>query len=331
MRLLALLISAITLGLTSFASFAADNKTVVMLLWRGVTDAEQGYMDYLKDKMDIEFVLLDANRDKNQLENFVDDIDQYNADLVYTFGTTVTLSLVGTYDQPTLFTQQSNVPAVFSIVTDPVGSKLIATANSDQRRFTGVSHIVPHDAQFKAISQLQNVDTIGILYNPLENNSVLTAQKMRALAKDYNKEIYLYPLGIKNNQPNIDSMGSIVNRMTNDGIDLAYLPPDSYIISNGGQIVETLHSNDIATFSATESPIRKSEALFGIVSRYYNVGQFAAYKSEQILSESIDVTDIPIESMTQYSYIVNINAAKKLNYYPPVSILKISELVGNEQ
>ncbi|MHB9117358.1 MAG: hypothetical protein ACYC2R_03670 [Burkholderiales bacterium] len=41
------------------------------------------------------------------------------------------------------------------------------------------------------------------------------------------------------------------------------------------------------TFSATEAPVRHSGALMGLVSSYYNVGQFAAYKAEQILVNKI--------------------------------------------
>ncbi|MDN3683339.1 hypothetical protein QW180_00700 [Vibrio sinaloensis] len=34
---------------------ASDSKQVVMLLWRGVTDAEQGFMDYLSAKANVNF------------------------------------------------------------------------------------------------------------------------------------------------------------------------------------------------------------------------------------------------------------------------------------
>ena len=134
-----------------------------------------------------------------------------------------------------------------------------------------------------------------------------------------------------NDKPDTGSIDKVIAMMQEDGVQLAYLPPDSYIISKGQDIVDNLHTHGIATFSATESPIRNNDALFGIVSRYYNAGQFAGYKAEQILTGQFPVSEIPIESLTQYSYIVNIGAARALDYYPPVSILKISELIGGTE
>ncbi|OIQ26216.1 ABC transporter substrate binding protein [uncultured Vibrio sp.] len=324
-KIFTLFLSMIILLPSGFA-FSAEKNHVVMLLWRGVTDAEKGFMEYLSNRTEVMFTILDAERDKDQLAKHINSLDSMDIDLVYTFGTTVTRTLLGTVDEPSKF-RFSNVPVVFSIVSDPVGSKIISN-QSENRNFTGVSHIVPHEVQLKSISKLSDINSIGILYNPLENNSVVTAQKISALSESFNKKIVLYPFTIKQGRPDISSINDIVLKMNDDGIDLAYLPPDSFIISSAEEIVDTMHNQGIATFSSTETPIRNGQALIGIVSRYYNVGQFAAYKAEQVLNSNINISNIPIESLSQYSYIVNIDAAKHLNYYPPVSVLKISELIG---
>ncbi|MCG9682418.1 ABC transporter substrate-binding protein [Vibrio sp. Isolate23] len=320
--------------LLPFAVPAADSgseKHVVMVLWRGITDAERGFMDYLSEKMNIRYTVLDAKRDKATLSQHLESIDNLNPDLIYTFGTTITLNLLGTEHNPSLFREESDTPVVFSIVTDPVGSKIVSSLEEDGRNFTGVSHIVPHNVQFNAISQLNGIETIGIIFNPLENNAVVTARSIQTLSAKFKKDVYLYPLRTINDKPDSSSVGKVVDLMLEDGVQLAYLPPDSYIISQGKDIVDSLHRQGIATFSATESPIRKHDALFGIVSRYYNVGQFAGHKAEQILSGRYEPSDVPIEPLTQYSYIVNVGAARALDYYPPVSILKISELIGGNE
>ncbi|CAM3629556.1 ABC transporter substrate-binding protein [Vibrio aquimaris] len=307
------------------------DKHIVMVLWRGITEAERGFMDYLSGKISAHYTILDAKRDKELLANHLKSVDRLKPDLIYTFGTTITLGLLGTESYPSSFRKESDTPVVFSIVTDPVGSKIVSSLQAKHRNFTGVSHIVPHNVQLKAISQLEGLDTIGIIFNPLENNSVVTARNIQALSSDFKKDVFLYPLRTINDKPDTGSIGKVVAMMQEDGVQLAYLPPDSYIISKGQNIVDNLHTHGIATFSATESPIRNNDALFGIVSRYYNAGQFAGYKAEQILTGQFPVSEIPIESLTQYSYIVNIGAARALDYYPPVSILKISELIGGTE
>ncbi|NRB66747.1 MAG: ABC transporter substrate-binding protein [Vibrio sp.] len=313
------------------AEDAEDKKHVVMILWRGVTDAERGFIDYLSGKMNVRYTVLDANRDKFVLKQHLENIEYLKPDLIYTFGTTITLNLLGTEHNPSQFRENSDTPVVFSIVTDPVGSKIVNALDEDGRNFTGVSHIVPHDVQLNAISQLSGIQTIGIIFNPLESNAVVTARNIQTLSARFKKDVYLYPLRTRNDKPDSSSVEKVVDLMIEDGVQLAYLPPDSYIISQGKSIVDNLHQQGIATFSATESPIRKHDALFGIVSRYYNVGQFAGHKAEQILSGKYIPSDVPIEPLTQYSYIVNVGAARTLNYYPPVSILKISELIGGNE
>ncbi|MFY2508608.1 ABC transporter substrate-binding protein [Vibrio pectenicida] len=330
MRILLLAILAI-LPFEAPAEPSKDDKHIVMVLWRGITDAERGFMDYLSDKIPAHYTILDAKRDKTLLANHLKSADRLSPDLIYTFGTTITLGLLGTENYPSSFREQSNTPVVFSIVTDPVGSKIVSSLQGPHRNFTGVSHIVPHNVQLKAISQLTGLETIGIIFNPLENNSVVTARNIQALSSEFKKDVFLYPLRTRNDKPDSDSIDKVVNMMQEDGVQLAYLPPDSYIISQGKNIVDNLHQHGIATFSATESPIRNNDALFGIVSRYYNAGQFAGYKAEQILTGQFPASEIPIESLTQYSYIVNVGAAQKLDYYPPVSILKISELIGGNE
>lgn len=330
MRVLLLAILAI-LPFEAPAESSDDDKHIVMVLWRGMTDAERGFMEYLSGKVSAHYTILDAKRDKALLANHLKSVTRLNPDLIYTFGTTITLGLLGTESSPSAFREKSATPVVFSIVTDPVGSNIVSSLGAEHRNFTGVSHIVPHNVQLKAISQLSGLDTIGVIFNPLENNSVVTARNIQALSSEFKKDIFLYPLRTRNDKPDSDSIDKVVSMMQEDGVQLAYLPPDSYIISKGQNIVENLHQHGIVTFSATESPIRNNDALFGIVSRYYNAGQFAGYKAEQILTGKSSVSDIPIESLTQYSYIVNVGAAQTLDYYPPVSILKISELVGGHE
>ncbi|MDA9556434.1 ABC transporter substrate-binding protein [Vibrio sp.] len=319
-----------TLALASTAT-DEDQKTVALLLWRGITDAERGFMDYLNRTGNVKFVYLDAEKDKNKLNANIKALNTIQPDLVYTFGTTVTRTLIGTEYNPTEFSLNGSTPSVFSIVTDPVGSKLVGDKNEHSRNFTGVSHIVPHTVQLKAIKQLNHVKKIGVLFNPQEDNSVITANKLHLNSFKHKMRVHLYPFSITDGKPDISSLQSNLKRMKEDNIDLVYLPPDSFVISNSKVIVSQIHDANLMTFSATESPIRKNNALLGIVSRYYNVGQFAGYKAKQILFDHINVKDIPIEAMSEYSYIVNMNAAKKLDYYPPVSILKMSELIGDNQ
>jgi putative ABC transport system substrate-binding protein len=68
-------------------------------------------------------------------------------------------------------------------------------------------------------------------------------------------------------------------------------------------------------------------ALSGLVSRYYNVGQFTAHKAEQILVGKQQPSAIPIETLKRFSYQVRMSAAEKLHLPPPLPMLGYAEIV----
>jgi putative ABC transport system substrate-binding protein len=68
--------------------------------------------------------------------------------------------------------------------------------------------------------------------------------------------------------------------------------------------------------------------LLGLVSNYFNVGEFAAYKAEQILRKSKQPAQLPIESLNRFTFLVNMGAATKLGVYPPLSVVRMAELIA---
>ena len=77
----------------------------------------------------------------------------------------------------------------------------------------------------------------------------------------------------------------------------------------------------LPTFSATEGVLNASAPILtGLVSSYYAIGQFAGFKASQVLAQGIRARDIPIETLTRYSFIVRMDVAKALAFLPPVSL-----------
>ncbi|WP_434340031.1 ABC transporter substrate binding protein [Motilimonas cestriensis] len=323
-----LVLTSFIFGLVLSPVTWAQPSHVVMLLWRGTTDAERGFMDYLKSQRDVRFTLLNANGDKASLQQNIAQLTQLKPDLVYSFGTTITLALLGTHFAPSEFAQQKIAPVVFSVVTDPVGSQLTEKLDQGHELFTGVTHIVPLSTQLNTINMLGDINRIGVIFNPLESNSSLVTENMVEMGAQYKKSIFSYSLSVVDGKPDPNSVAHIAKLMKKHRIQMAYLPPDSFIITQGKSVIEQLHQAGIPTFSATETPIRDHQALLGVVGRYYSVGQFAGFKAEQILSKRYQPTEIAIEGLSQYSYIVNLSAAESLDYYPPISVLKIAEVIG---
>jgi putative ABC transport system substrate-binding protein len=74
-----------------------------------------------------------------------------------------------------------------------------------------------------------------------------------------------------------------------------------------------------------------SNALMGLVSRYYDVGKLTARQAERILVDHKSPADMPIESLSRFSLIVNMKVARELGLYPPMSIINLVDVVKTKE
>jgi putative ABC transport system substrate-binding protein len=74
--------------------------------------------------------------------------------------------------------------------------------------------------------------------------------------------------------------------------------------------------------------VKDSNALMSIAARDYDVGKLAGVQVERILVEGTEPGDIPVLPMEEFAYLVNMQAARKLNLYPPIEFFQFVELVN---
>jgi len=84
---------------------------------------------------------------------------------------------------------------------------------------------------------------------------------------------------------------------------------------------------NLPVLASAELTVRDSNALFGVVNRYYTVGQLTALQAERILVHGVAPRDIPIDAPAHFSLIVNMRVAAGMTQYPPMRVLKIAEVV----
>jgi len=121
-----------------------------------------------------------------------------------------------------------------------------------------------------------------------------------------------------------------VRELKEAGAQWLYLPPDSYLGTLAeGIIIPTAMQLGLPTFASTEQ-LMQAGALSGLVSRYYNVGQFTAHKAEQILVGHQPASAVPVETLKRFSYQIRMPAARRLNLPPPLPMLSYAELITSE-
>jgi len=82
----------------------------------------------------------------------------------------------------------------------------------------------------------------------------------------------------------------------------------------------------LPTFASTEQ-LMDAGALTGLISHYYAIGQFTAYKAEQILVNKVPPSRIPIETLTRFTLQVRMDVAEQLRMPPPLPMFNYAELI----
>lgn len=315
-------------GLSTGAFAAEKRHTVLMLLYRGMTDAEKGFMEYLKPRVPVDFIIRDAGADRAKIAEFVQEAKRTRPDLIYVFGTTVALDTVGAVGKIDPARHIADIPVVFNIVADPVGAGLARGFTATGRNLTGVSHLVPMPAQLKTMQRLKGVRQLGVVYNPQEANSVLAVRELRRHAGEFRFGLVEVPLSTPVGQkPVPQEIAAAMHTLMMSRPDFIYLPSDSSLIQQAAAIIAPATAGGVPVISATEAPIRQNGALVGFVSSYYNAGAYAGYMAEQILTGKRAAGSIPIDTLQRFSLLINMKTASQLDVYPPMDLVPIAELL----
>jgi putative ABC transport system substrate-binding protein len=311
------------------AQTASRPLRIYAITFRGMTDVERGFQDYFAARrIPVQITFRDLNRDMSRMPAFIDEIRRTRPDLVYTWGTSVTLGVVGAYDAIDPAQQITDIPVVFTLVAAPVLAKIVPDLKSSRRNVTGVYHVAPTEAQIRAMASYRPIKSIGILYTPTEQNSVVVVDEVRDVSKRLGFQVVAKALRLDaNKKVTAEGAPDMIRELKQQKVDWLYLPPDSYLGTQAKSIIiPAAMSVGLPTFASTEQ-LMESGALAGLISRYHAIGQFTAYKAEQILINKVPPSRIPVETLTRFSLQVRMDVAEQLKLPPPLPMFNYAELI----
>ncbi|MBA5638454.1 ABC transporter substrate-binding protein [Duganella sp. LX20W] len=302
---------------------------IYMMLYRGQSAVEQGFRDYFAvNDIDVELVVRDVAQDIGKVPQLVAEARTLHADLIYTWGTPITLAVAGRAGAVDPAVHVTDIPVVFTMVASPLGSGLVTSLASSGRNLTGACHVVPLQQQLSAIRAYRRFERIAVIYNPAEPNSVQNVAEWRAMAAANGLRLLEKPVPLDaKGQPDAVALPELVAGLARTGTQLLYIGPDSFLAANRKALTAAALAHRLPTFAATEVYLRDGKALFGLVSGYDSVGRLTAHKAAQILVHHMAPAAIPIETLARFSYLVNMAVADQLQLYPPLKVINYGELL----
>jgi putative ABC transport system substrate-binding protein len=323
-------LSCLLLGCWLAAAALAAPPRIAMILWRGETEVERGFRNYLAErKVDAHIEVHDLDRDLARLPEVLNRLRANPPDLVYTWGTSITLGVAGPWNARNPDKYLQGVPILFTMVASPEETGIASPPTEPARRWiTGVSHIAPLGAQINAMRSYLPLSKLGIVFNPLEANSRSNVEALRQQARAQNFSLLEAPLPIgQDGQPEATAIPRLVRDLAKRGAQLLYIGPDSFIGIHRDTLTSAGIANGLPCFTATELELRAGEAMFGLVSRYDLVGRLTAAKAMAILLERRSPAEVPIETLERFSYLIRLPVAQRLKLYPPLPLLRYAEII----
>lgn len=199
----------------------------------------------------------------------------------------------------------SNIPIVFSAVTDPVEAQLVMNPSAPEGNITGTSDAIPVDKIFALAKELTpNVKSFGIVYNMGEPNSVVVVEQAKK---------YLAENGITLEESPITASGEVQMAAKNlsGKCDAIFVPIDNMVANAMPVLAQEAIAEGKPVYAAADSLVRDG-ALASVGVNYTNLGKKTADMLIKVL-QGTAIKDIPVEILSDNAVVVNEDTAKALN------------------
>ena len=220
----------------------------------------------------------------------------------------------------------SEIPVVFSAVTDPVGAGLISVLGKNPGNVVGISDMTPVLTQLKLLKLVvPDAKKIGVIYNPSEANSVVITD----FAKDAGEQLGFEVLEIAGSTTS--EMITSLNAMVSD-VDALYIGTDNTAASSVEGLAKIAERNGVPIV-AGDIDIARGGAIIGFGFDYYRIGLETGKLVAAILkgekTENLSSGLLGADALVFY---VDKDLSTKLNIELPENIIERADiLVENGQ
>lgn len=181
----------------------------------------------------------------------------------------------------------SDIPILFSAVTDPVKSEIVEDWKKVGGNITGTSDMAPTASQLKMFKEIDpGIKTIGILYNTSETNSQIQIEEVKSLAPAEGLEVV--PIGVSNVNELPQAISSIVKK-----VDALYMITDNMVAASVELMSKIAIENNMITVSAEETQVKGGLLVTNGLS-YYELGKQTAVMAKEILVDKKDISTMPV-------------------------------------
>lgn len=208
---------------------------------------------------------------------------------------------------------KTDIPVIFTAVTDPVAAELANADGSPVGEITGTSDKLPLEQQLKMIREiLPDAKTIGIMYTTSEVNSQSTITQYKAIAPDYGFEIV--ESGISSSADVPLAVDALINK-----VDCITNLSDNTVVASLPVILDKAASKKIPVFGSEIEQV-KIGCLAAMGLDYIELGKQTGKMAAQILKGEKKASQMNYETIKEAAFYGNTQVAEHLGVAFPESL-----------
>lgn len=196
--------------------------------------------------------------------------------------------------------QGTDIPVVFTAVSDPLSAELVKSFEVPENNCTGTCDILPIESQLQMIRAfLPDAKTIGVLYTLSEVNSLTHLKTLKELAPNYGFEIKA--IGVTSSSEISLACDTLLSK-----VDCINNFTDNNVVNNLDMILQKANEVGIPVFGSEEEQVKKGCVAAQNID-YYALGKETGRIAANILNGE-DARIIPVSVISDCTPVANPSA-----------------------
>lgn len=205
-------------------------------------------------------------------------------------------------------TEDTDIPVVFSAVSDPVSAQLVDSLDAPGANVTGTSDYLNTNAIMDLIFAADpDASKIGLLYDVGQDSSEAAIADAKAYLDAKGVEY------IERTGTTVDEVMLAADALVSDGVDAVFTPTDNTIMTAELSIYEKFADAGIPHYTGADS-FALNGAFLGFGVDYINIGVETANMINGILVNGADPATTPVMTFDNGIATVNTEICEKLGY-----------------
>lgn len=201
----------------------------------------------------------------------------------------------------------TDIPIVFTSVTDAVGAELVESIDSPGGNVTGTIDTHP-DAipnTMKFLKEELNAKNVGMVYNAGEQNSVAQVNAVKEMLKDM--DMTVVEAAVATSADVKQATESLIGK-----IDSLYIITDNTVVNALESVIDVANANKLPMMVGEFDSVKRGGlAAYGF--EYFDIGYEAGEMAVKILKDGKKPADIPVQVPQKLLFVMNKDTATTID------------------